>query len=770
MTDIKCAALRQSMFAITSVIALTALVPVHAEEIETSTSAAAPERDLLSEVVVTARRREERLQDVPVAVSVIGGSELKDKGIVRLEDVSRAVPALQIESESYGRNVPSFTIRSQRQATNLITQDTSVAVYFADVPQARAQGLNGAMFDLASIQVLKGPQGTLFGRNTTGGAVVITPQRPTNSFEGYLTADFGNLNQRSVEGAVNLPVNDSLQVRAGGQIDRREGYIHNVYDGSDLDDDHNESWRLSIRFKPIEDLTNDLVVNGFNAHDHGEGGVLRSIGPVAIPSIAAALAQEYAATKVRGRYTENSNDPHGTQISTIGLSNITQWQLDDVTLKNIFGVRNVDSHLRLDHDASPVTILAGRDDMVETQYSDEAQVLGQALDKHLDYIAGVFYFEESGDMNGGNNIFGNPRNLTGHARNESKSVFGQTTYHLPFADTVSLTGGLRETWDTREFTYNGTSGVVPVCLFTVNDVPLSSGGVLLDPCGFTRQADYSNLTYTVTADWKITSDALLYAAHRKGYRAGGFNPRATSISQTDPFNPEQVKDYEVGLKTEWHPGRIAVRFNIDGYHQDYDDIQRNQNRVDANGTFIGSTVTNAASATIDGFEMELDVRPLRGLQLNAFYSYSHAKYNKWLSPQLVSGGIVYIDESSSPFAAAPDHSGGGSIAYTLPLSQSVGAVTVSSNIYSQSETWGSDGNYTPTLRASARLPGYSLINARVEWADLVGTHLTVAGYVHNLTDKYYFPSGVDTSNAGLGTNFGLVGAPRTYGAELTYRF
>jgi len=764
--------LRVSVLACTSFAGLMAASPLWAQSASVTGPAAEAEAATFSdaEILVTARRREERLQDVPVAVSVIGGSDLAARGVVKLEDVSRAVPALQISSESYGKNVPSFTIRSQRQATNLITQDTSVALYFADVPQARAQGLNAAMFDLSSIQVLKGPQGTLFGRNTTGGAVVVTPQAPTDLLEGYVTGSLGNLDKRSVEAVLNVPISDILQVRFGGQVNRRDGYIHNVFDGSDLEDEHTESWRASVRFKPNDWLENRLVINGFHANENGSGGILRNIGPVPIPAYATALAAEIAAVQTRDRYSTNSNDPHGTKMRTIGISNVTEVSVGEATIKNIFGYRHLNSHVRIDHDASPVTILAGRDDMLETQYSDELQMLGKTLGGNLDYIAGLFYFRETGSANGGNNIFGSPRDLTGSAKNTSKSIFGQVTYRLPFADTISLTAGGRQTWDRRAFDYTSTSGNPPVCFFTVDDIPIASGGVPLNPCLVSRSAKFKNFTYTMTVDWKVARDVLIYAAHRKGYRAGGFNQRATTISATDPFEPEEVKDYELGLKTSWRVGSIHGRLNVAGYHQDYRNIQRNQNRIDSNGNFLGSTVTNAASAKIDGVEVELNVTPVRGLEIGAFYSLSRAKYNEWLAPALVDGSIVFIDQSASPFAAAPKNSGGGSVTYTLPLANDMGDLTLSTNIYLQSVTYGSDGNATPAMRATARLPGYALVNARLEWADIARSGITAAAFVRNLTDKFYLTSGVDVSQAGLGTNLGLVGAPRTYGMEVTFRF
>jgi iron complex outermembrane receptor protein len=240
------------------------------------------------EIIVTARRRDERLQDVPIAVSVLSGDAVRDAGIQRFEDMQRAIPALQVQGGNYGNSTPTFTIRSQRNGDSPITVDPAVSVYFAEVPAVRAQGLGGAMFDLGSVQVLKGPQGTLFGRNTTGGAIALTPAAPTDKFEGYGRVTIGNYETHNVEGVVNIPIADWIQLRMGGVINRHDGFVKNIL-GRRLNNAKNESWRVSLKLEPVDGLVNSFVVNGWHADESGPASRPLGSGPIAtlvLPTLA----------------------------------------------------------------------------------------------------------------------------------------------------------------------------------------------------------------------------------------------------------------------------------------------------------------------------------------------------------------------------------------------------------------------------------------------------------------------------------------------------
>jgi iron complex outermembrane recepter protein len=717
----------------------------------------------IGEVVVTARRRDERALDVPVAVSVLSGSDLQANSVQTVLDIARNVPAFQMQPTAQSKNSVAYTIRSQRQSEQVLTQDLSVAVYFADVTLARSQGANGALFDLSSVQVLKGPQGTLFGRNTTGGAVLLTPQQPTMEYEGYVTGRLGNYDQRFVEGVVNLPIHERLQVRLGGQISRRDGYVTNLFNGRKLEDEDTYSWRAYIRAEPTDNLTNSLVINSYHVdNEHGAGPVLLAATPPAttfFPGITASIAK----TQADGWYTANSNNASLAKLQSTLISNTTELSLGEVTLKNIFGYRYLSSALLQDIDGSPFTVFPAYDYAHDHQYSEEFQILGKALDNRLDYIVGAYYFFEQGSNTNGNAPLGAERMSTGDIRNISKSLFAQLDYKV--RPDLSVTAGVRQTWDKREITWHNFSGPYGgpyVCALTTN------AGARLDPCSRYSSVDFSKPTYTVSLDWHPTTDILLYAAHRRGYRAGGYNLRSNTPAQSVPFLPENVKDFEVGAKTIWRHGDIRGTFNIAAYHQDYRNIQRQQSLI-LNGLFAGSIIANAASAKIDGVEVDGSVSPLPGLELSAFFSYSDPRYKKWLETQ--SNGSV-VDIRNAPFAGAPKYSGGASVQYKFDAEHS-GNFVFNANVYAQSKTYGQDSAiFRTTLQRQtlAIVKGWSIANTRVEWNDMMGSRVSSALYVRNVFDRRYNLSVLDLIDNQLGLLSAWRAEPRMYGAEVKVRF
>jgi len=724
------------------------------------------ESSALSEVVVTARRRAEDIMAVPVAVSVLGGDALRQKSVQTVADVARNVPSFQMQPQAQGKNNMAYTIRSQRQSESVLTQDLSVAVYFADVTLARSQGANGALFDLSSVQVLKGPQGTLFGRNTTGGAVLVTPQSPTDTFEGYVVGRLGNYNQQFLEGVVNVPVNDRLQLRAGGQISKRDGYVKNLFDGRKLDDENTYSWRLSVRAEPIDNLYNNFIVNAYHVDENGAGPVLAAATPPAtslFPGVAASIAKQQAA----GYYRTNSDFASMAKIQSTLISNTTEYTLGDVTLKNIFGYRYLSAAITQDVDGSPFPIFPAYDFVHEHQYSDELQVQGRAFDSRLNYIVGLYYFFEQGSNTNGNAPLNTERKSTGDIRNVSKSVFAQIDYNI--RPNLSLTLGGRQTWDRREITWHNFAGPTQggvsgpyVCALT------TQAGVRLNPCTRHAEADFDKPTYTISLDWRPTPDILFYGAHRSGYRAGGFNLRANTPAQSIPFRPENVKDYEVGAKTRWGFGDVRGTFNVAAYHQEYKNIQR-QSSLIINGLFAGSVIGNAAAAEIDGIELEGTVSPISGLEIGGFFSYSDPRYKSY--PEVQSNGSI-LNLTNAPFAGAPRYSGGASIQYRIDAGDT-GAFVLNTSIYAQTHTYAHDGSISRiTLQPLplARLKGWSVVNARVEWNEIMGSRLSAAVFGRNLLNRHYAQAGLDLIDNQLGTLTYWYGAPRLYGVEVKMAF
>ncbi len=392
----------------------------------------------LEEVIVTARRREESLQDVPIAITAMSADFLREQNITELNDLGTRVPALSVSSTGQSSNVPIVVLRGQRPTEVTLTVDPAVPSYFADVALTPAQGTNLAMYDLASVQVLKGPQGTLFGRNSTGGALLFTPQTPGDEFGGYAEARLGDYNLYHVEGAVDLPASDALAFRVAGRSLDRDGYQSNVADNAlkakDKYWDEN-SWglRLTASFAPNERLRslttvaydeNDMLprVPVPQAHNsdaelgqlmdvvHNGGlGALNSVwGTPGATKIDDALARQR-----RRDATEIEVDLRGSEkIENWFAANTTEFELSDaLRIKNIFGYRELDYRYSTDTDGTAVQVFGSQTSATETvtsnpplasvegeQYSEELQLLGSAFDDRLDWIVGGYWFRMEGSQ------------------------------------------------------------------------------------------------------------------------------------------------------------------------------------------------------------------------------------------------------------------------------------------------------------------------------------------------------------------------------------
>lgn len=745
----------------------TLATSMNAMAAEQSTAAAEEPQGGLEQVIVTARRKEEEIQSVPQAVTALSADALIQQSISRPEDLRQRAPGLSVAPSAFGNNIPNFTIRSQLQFEPLLTQDPSVSVYFADVLQARAHGLNGAMYDLQSVQVLKGPQGTLFGRNSTGGAIIITPRDAQDEFEGNLSVIGGNYSRREVKGAINVPVNDRIQLRLAGDVARRDGYVKNLFNGADMENQNSDSWRATVKLRLTDNLTNTTVVNTFKADENGTGFQLRYVnsGPVLATfgaqgaATLAALQQTIAATDAAGFHTVSNRFPaDSTQIETFGVSNITEWQIGEMTLKNIYGYRDVDTDASFSYSGSavqvntangPVPVYDSREIQRSHQNTEELQLLGSSLDGQLDWIVGAFGYVEKGQDRQRSFIVAADRTYLGEIENKSLAFFGQGTYKLGFLDGLSLTAGVRHTKDERDLVAH-TSITNGTCRMLTADV----GGVPLNPCTRPNSAEFNELTWTVNLSWQIDSDKLIYIASRKGYRAGGFNLRAALPSEFKPYQPETVTDFEAGIKADWYPGGTTLRTNIAAYYQDYKDIQRTVSVRTADSALI-TTVLNAASAHIPGVEAEVVWLPIDAIELGVNYAWSDPTYDKFM--------VGAVDQSKNDFAMAPHDTASAYLRWTVPMG-SAGTLVSQADVYRQTTIQFNDVN-DPLSHQS----GYTLANARVAWEEVMGYPVDLAATVRNLTDREYYASGV-TVYPSLGYSVGIPGAPRTYAVELSYKF
>lgn len=769
-------------------------------------AAAIPEaRTGIEEVIVTARKREESAQSIPVAVSAISGKDLQAAGVVTVEDLSSKVPSLSIGSApSQGKSSPSFMIRGQRQSSGGIYVDQSVGLYMGDIPIARPLGMNQSLYDMQSVEVLKGPQGTLFGRNTTGGAILFKPNRPTDEFEGYVSGTVGNLGTFNEEVMVNQPLGDRAAIRVAGSAMRSDGYVTDVINGDKLGGDDSKSYRVSLSLNPMDKLDSLFVYSRYMENSQGTPYKLNKINnsptslfnlpasAIGVPVPGATVADLFgynganslpnllAAQQARGYYETASGVEAFTKVVTWDIANTTSYELSDaLTLKNIVGYRNVTSNSSDDLDGSPLAILHVQEVNDMHQFSEEFQLLGKA--NNLDWVAGAFYFSEEGRMDWPSiqiaptptsifALFGLPTLAPGtapdpfdwpaysdnafSAKNTSASVFAQGTFHLDsLLEGLSTTIGARYTSDKREST--GLGHTPTACrIVDASGVPLP-----LDQCSISADKSFTEPTGTFSLEYKVVPKTLVYAAVRRGYRSGGINGSATSQAIIDvPFKPEIITDVEFGAKSDWHLGDMPVRTNLAVFSSDYKDIQRLDSKKI--GNTIVSSLANAASATIQGGELEVTLLPTDNLQLTGFASVISAKYDKY--DALNSQGQP-VDKSDAPFGQVPAHSYSGTARYSLPIDFAMGEVSVQVNY-----TWTDDYAWQDALNEDGT-PSYGLWNLGADWQRVMGSDFDVSLFMRNALGKEYSAAGFsllpDLSYSGA-----IPSEPRTYGAQLRYRF
>ncbi|MEA3301450.1 MAG: TonB-dependent receptor [Pseudomonadota bacterium] len=802
-------------------LATLAGAPLHAQPDTGASGGGQPAADrTLEEIVVTARRREESAQETPVALAVLDTDALYRNNITEIRDLTASVPGVNF-TQSGGANNTVFSIRGRSRAVFGNSQP-AVASYVNEVPLS-TWGASIPTYDMASVQVLKGPQGTLFGRNTTAGAVLTTTQRPEHEFGGYLMGKIGNYNARVVEGAVNIPVvADKVALRIAGQLDKRDGFTDNMSRPSEDDFDNKDrtNYRVSLLLDPIESLSN-LTVYEENDYDEnmintipmgyepGTGAVdfipftngsFLFTNPTVMPFIPCngaptcdiqALMARQKAAGVRKEWTDS---PTFLKTELTSVSNTTTWDVGPFTLKNIFGYREVFTNNFSDIDGSDMAIV-NADNLIDVkQYSNEFQISGEALDGDLEYIGGYFWLKS--EPNGAQRLAlqilaqaGTPldsQNLTDlgglfpflgalgpsdHYTDETEAFFGQVSYDLGgISDSLaalSVDIGVRHTKDETE--------VCPVpATFYGTPAPKESA---CDPAD-KAAADFSKTTWSLGLNYQPVDDLLVYAVTRTGYRAGGVNsPKfGGSLVPFQSYEPETVQDYEIGLKSDWAVGDILGRFNLALYRSEYEDVHfsvpttgvnTGLGGVDGDGNPLndptgGLFTNNAGEATVEGIEVELVAQLLPGLEVSLAGTKMEKDFKtSFALPVGFPPNVAADDEIEAfLFLGAPDWSYTAAIDYSLPLAAELGEVVLSTRYFRIS-----DIHYGGNIYAW----DYEKVDARVDWLGMFGSSFDAALFVTNAfdTEAIVAPS---SSSAALGVNAAIFNEPRMVGASLRYSF
>lgn len=731
--------------------------------------------EVSGEIVVTARRVAENLQTTPVSVAIFDDSKLQASAVTDLGDVTRLVPGVRFQ----GQGSIAFTEVTMRGLgqTTVGTGGPAVQVYVADVPLTVVTNL--PTFDLANVQVLRGPQGTLFGRNTIGGAILLTPAPPTFDFEGYVSAAYGSYDNKTLETAVNIPlVDDIAALRVAGQVRRRDGYVKNLGVGGRFGDVHYETLRASLLLQPFDGLTNTTVATYFHRRENGaapipfEANINQPFYPFLAPVIQTALNLPH-------HVTNNDNPDVFVKNDDWAIVNTTSLDLSDsIKVKNIFGYQHSNMGVGLSSDGLPVPVFnLIRVDAFDT-LTNELQLAGGLFEDKLDWILGGYYSKTDP---GGNNlisIFGT--NIINQLKSRNKALYANVSYDL--TDKLRLNAGVRYSWDSQRGCFQVTAGgLANASSLAACEANATSGG---PPNGQGIAKTSSRApTWTVGIDYQATDDLFFYLTSRRGYRSGGlntplFNTACTTGSPLcdDPATPapadgaeldlrsfqaiknEYLTDVEVGLRSEPVLFGQKHRFNVSAFRYIWENVAGFLPIICQPGD-LGCPGTpsigyNAGKVRAFGVEAELLLNLSQSLKLSFNGAYTDQKQVGTRSaPAGFNGAIPPAN------LAAPKWAGTVGIDY----SRSVGA---DSDLRLHFE-------YFRTVKYQAQnnfVPGYGLGNASLGLTNIGGSGLDATFWVRNVFDAYYIVAPVIVDPNQFPVKAALFGEPRTVGLELTYRF
>jgi iron complex outermembrane receptor protein len=812
-------------------------------------SAQAAAKGTIEELIVTARRREESIQTVPLAVTALTAETLKARQITTGADLQYAVPSLSLNQARSHQN-STYSIRGLGQAT---LAGPSVVNYFSEVPSptvgsAGDAGAGQAIYDLSSIQVLKGPQGTLFGRSAVAGAILYTPQHPVlGDFDIFSDATVGTRGKVEVTAGTNVPLGEHFAARLVVHTDHADGYTKIIGGGEPLDETNNRGFRVSLEFE-YGAFRNYAVLDNFLVREAGAANVVSGINtslaalnrtasafaavcttaltfPVGslganvdnsslincenqrvaiLAGIRQRLTSEYArvsADEDAVRAYPQLNTPLIDRNDHVTMIDVASYDLPDfglgkISLRNIFGYQETKQLVSfvgagiggLNDSAYGTTATSQQvgNGRIITEgpynkfYSEELQVNGDFADKTLIYTMGYFYQHApiTPNTRGVNNIFqqfggvavtnlgwGGAAAFQVDGQAEGRAYFGQATADLgKFGlQGVHLTGGYRHSSDTNKQVTNALVTQLPAGTI----VPGAKGQTRLHTSGD---------GWTLAADYQPTEQLTLYATARRGYKPGGINVNSPPPGH-ETFKPETVKDVEIGVKARFDVAGLYGHVYADVYRENYRNIQR-----PIRASAIVAYTDNAAAARLKGFEVEGAVVLPAGFDVTGSYSYNDSKYTKWMATDplnLAPIGTI-LDLSNNPFSNAPKHKLSLTGRYTADLPSDRGSLSGSVTVYYQSRVWFDDQAQrnidvlAPTLGrdyivAAISEPGYTILNARVDWRHVYGTPVNAAVFVTNLTDEVYAVGGIYAlASVGLAQKY--YAAPRTFGVQLSYRF
>lgn len=601
--------------------AMMAAVPAYGQTVPPSApllppAQTTPEQAVnLDEVVVTAQRREERLQDVPITITVVNNALLATTNARNLSELQGAVPSAYFAGNSGGGR----TYVTLRGATGLAlnTGDEPVAIYMDDVYLGRGVTIGMAdILDVAAIEIVRGPQGTLQGRNATAGAVLIRSAEPTRTPEGRIYASVADPQEYRVQAMISGPLTDSLAGRLAVGYQDEEGWATNTVTGKPIGGAESYQGRVTLRWQP-GDRFDARVVADF-AHVENEPAIVRGAattfsplptGPLVVTPTPQTPLSEDDRRRIFDDYEFALSPGTFTEVESAGVAARLTYSWDGVDLISVSGYRATDVFGLNDSDGLAVARQGFNTNLDESRQWSQELRLQSSGDQRLSWIVGAYYFAEDQfyDSTIFNQRFTLPFNsasqFVGDIETRSVAAFADATFAL--TDQLNIIGGLRYTEDEKSL-----DGLI---IGNNLDTNVTTRTVLQPPT-----AKYDDTSYRIKLQWEPSDDLMLFAGYGRGFRSGGFNPFANQ----PPYDPEAILSLEVGLKANLFDRRLNL--SLAAYDNDYEGLQ-----LRAGVPSGGAIITNAATSKIRGAEIELTARPVDGVRISANASYTDATFESF---------------------------------------------------------------------------------------------------------------------------------------------
>jgi len=716
----------------------------------------------VDDIIVTARRTEESVQRVPLSISAFSGESLEKSGAQQVTDLQGAVPNLNIVQGRGSSNATNIYIRGIGQPDALQTFDPAVGVYVDDVYYSRIRGTQFDLLDLARVEVLRGPQGTLYGKNTIGGALKLVSRRPGQDFRARGSVAVGDYGLVDVQGAVSGPLTDDLAVGFSALRSVREGYVTNPVTGEDYNDKDTLALRASLAWDPMANVRVDVSAD-YSRDDAGltvgqaTNTLVGSSGQV-IATVPSPLPRYDFQTVV------DPGLPNETRLESRGLAATVAWDISDAaTLKSITAYRRLNTDDYIDFDATPREVTAALVAVDQEQFSQELQLTYET--GPLSAVAGLYYLKEdveshqeayADDLLGP--LFLNSgflRTVDDSLETTSKAGYANVTYAL--TEDLRLSGGVRYTEEEKDYVRTTSTffSALPAFNATFPFAP--------------PVASFDDTSVMVSADWQVTDDVMVYARFSQGFKSGGYNGRANTTAEATRYAPETADSYEVGFKATGYDGRLRV--NAAAFSTEYKDFQARVSGLEVDPI---SNIPVAVLSVINAGELDI-----KGLELEAAVAVTE---NFTLDAQIGVLDAEYAEFDDARFTAF-----GGSRAFQTPAfsperTARYGATYVARAPNGADVTFGAVARYrsrhalavdNTATNSNVELPGmfqddYWLIDARIVWSDPTG-RFTVGAYGQNLTNEVYKTDAQEFSSVGS-IRTAYYGAPQTFMVKLTARY